>query len=412
MAQQTLNDGDLASSFRGKLNANFTELYGLVGSESSFSFVNSKDDFPDAVAGVITLPAGSSYYLTTLIDLTGDRIVCAGKCALVGSSPEISRITSTGLSSGTPMISSTYSLTLSRIQVEEVGTALSLDASSNSDQALDWAFVNFLNVNTIGTITTYDNFVAIFIAMLNASGMTFAGTFGTVGFSDSLFNSDASGTAISFDASSIITRRIRFDRCAFVILSGETGISLPDAATVPTDGYVLDRVSFSGGGTYLSGVDETSLKADFTGCTSITNTTYAAGYSMQDNSTATTISVAGTAVKIAGTTTANTINQKFTHSDNRLTYVGAKTGVWKIDSPVSFTSGNNKRIGFYIAKNGTVIPTSEMYRTTSGTSAAASLSVQALVQLSTNDYIELWVENETDTTSVTVIAMTPIATEQ
>lgn len=114
MAQETLNNGESGLSIRGKINDNFTELYGLVGAESSFSFVNSKDDFPDAVGGVITLPAGSSYYITTAVDLTGDRLDCAGKCAIVGSSPEISQLTSTGLGAGVPLISSNFSLNLQR----------------------------------------------------------------------------------------------------------------------------------------------------------------------------------------------------------------------------------------------------------------------------------------------------------
>lgn len=412
MAQQTVNNGDTGLSSRTKINSNFTELFGLVGSDSSFSFVNSKDDFPTPIAGVITLPSGSSYFITTLVDLEGDRISCAGKSALIGSSTEISRLTSTGLDSGTPLISSSFSLNLSKIQIESVGTALNLNASANANQSLDWGFVNFLDVPNVGIITSYSNLISIFVALLNSSGLTFAGTFDTIGFSDSIFNSSTGGTAISFDASLVVNRRIRIIQSAFVTLSGETSINLPDTATIPTDGYILRLVNFSGGGTYLSGVGVDSLKSDFSGCTGIINTTYSGSYSMQGNATATVISVTGTAVKVLGTTVESVLNQKFTHSNNRLTYVASKTGYWKFDAPISFTSGNNKRIGFYVAKNGVIITESEIYRTTSGTSAAGSLSIQTLVQLETDDFLEVWVENATDTTNVTVLSMTAIATEQ
>ena len=412
MAQQVLNNGESGLAIRNKINENFSEIYGLVGTDSAFSFVNSKDDFPDAVAGVITLPAGSSYYITTSIDLEGDRISCAGVCALIGSSAEISILTSTGLDVGTPLLSSGFSINLSRVQIQDVGTAVSLNASSNIDQALDWSFVNFLNVETIGTITSYGNFVSNFVGILNSSQLTFAGTIGTISFSNSIFNTDANGTAILVDSGATISRRLRISDSAFVTLPGEFSLNVPLLASVPIDGYILNGVSFSGGGTYLVGIQTESLESNFSECTGINNSTYAAGYSMQDNAVETVIAEVDTPVKIAGTTVANSINQKFSHSNNRLTYVGINSGFFKFDATISFTAGNNKRIGFYVAKNGVVIDESEIYRTTSGTNNTGALSVQALADISTGDYLEIWTENVTDTTNVTALSMTPIVTRQ
>ena len=44
----------------------------------------------------------------------------------------------------------------------------------------------------------------------------------------------------------------------------------------------------------------------------------------------------------------------------------------------------------------------EVYGTTSGTGRAENIVVQTLVKLSTNDYIEIFVENATATNNVTV----------
>lgn len=411
MAQTIINNGDSGLVARTAINGNFSELYGLIGTSSSFSFVNSADDFPAAVAGVRVLPAGSAYYLTTAVDLQGDRIECDGKCAIVGSSPEISQITSTGLASGTALITSTFSLTLSNVQIEEVGTALDLNASSNSDEALDWTSVNFLNVDTVGTITTYDNFIGQLIGFLNSGGLTFAGTFETVGFDNSLFNAAPGTTVIAFDAAAVITRRFRVDSSSFVALAGETALSVPDTITIPTDGYILNGVNFSGGGTYQTGIVVDSLASNFNDCIGITNTTYAGEITMQGNATETVISSTGVAVKVLGTTVLNAITQKFTMpANNRLTYVGAQTKTFKVAISVSFTSNNNKKIGFFVAKNGSLILSSEAYFTSSNGSAA--LNVQSLVTMETDDYIELFVENDTDTSNVTVETMSMIITEQ
>ena len=123
---------------------------------------------------------------------------------------------------------------------------------------------------------------------------------------------------------------------------------------------------------------------------------------MTNNATVTTISTVDTPVKALGTTTANTINQKFTHTDNRLTYVGALIRDFQVTATVSLTSGNNKVIGVYVAKNGVVIPSSEMYSTTSGSGRAESLTCQTILELNENDYVEIWVENSSTSDDITV----------
>jgi acyl-homoserine lactone acylase PvdQ len=131
---------------------------------------------------------------------------------------------------------------------------------------------------------------------------------------------------------------------------------------------------------------------------------------MQSNATATTIGAINTPVKAAGTTTASALNQSFTHSNNRLTYNGTINRVFKVDATVNLSSGNNNNIGVLVAKNGTVIDESRMNVTTSGSGAAQSIAVQCLASLTTNDYLELWVRNNTSTTAITVTDLNLMAT--
>lgn len=72
------------------------------------------------------------------------------------------------------------------------------------------------------------------------------------------------------------------------------------------------------------------IKALFSNCDGISNSSEISQYYMNNNATATVIAATGTPVKIAGTTTSATITSKFTNTDNRATYMGSQTKIFKI----------------------------------------------------------------------------------
>lgn len=366
----------------------------------SLYFVESVTDLPAAVAGVITLENNANYFIIKNIDLMGARLVCGQNTVLIGGSSENCIISSTGLDSATALISSEWSLPMRGLAISH-GTALDLDANGNANQAIDWFGVNFLNCNTVGRIANYSNFIMTDSALLNSSGMEFDGTIGTVGFNQCLFDNRSGGTALIVPATANITRRLRVIYSSIIALSGETALSVSGSATIPVEGYILDTVNFSGGGTYLDGVQHTDNKALFVNNRGISNSAEIANYYMTSNATASDVIDIGVAVKIAGTTTSGTA-EKFSHSDNRATYLGAITRVFEISAIASFTSGNGNLIGFYVRKNTSLVLESETYATANSAGRAENIAIQALVELSTNDYIEMWVENASATTDVTV----------
>lgn len=357
-------------------------------------------DLPASVAGVITLLADTTYLFTKSVDLAGDRLVAVNATAIIGLYTESCKISSTGLT-GNALITSNYSLGLKNISLE-AETPFTLDASANANQALDWQNVNLVNCTNQGTIKTYDNFIGHTIGVLGGSGFSFDGTIGTISFTDTIFNTGSSQKAITLAATLTISRRCRIVYSSFVILSGETGVEVVSGATIPAEGLILDTVNFAGGGTYLSGVLSSDDEARFTDCRGISNSLTAAQYYMNNNATATTISVAGTYYKVAGTTSTGSIAERFTLSSNRATYKGALTTKFKITICLSFTANNGKEIRFRVAKNGTTIASTQMTRTVNGTGVYAALSLQDIEELQTNDYIELFTTNITDTNSVTV----------
>ena len=199
-----------------------------------------------------------------------------------------------------------------------------------------------------------------------------------------------------------ITRRFRIIYSSVVAFASTTGIDVDVSATIPVEGYILDTINFSGGSTYLAGVDYLDNKSSFVRCIGINNTTEIGNYYMTGNSTATTISVASTPVKVAGITTANAINQKFSHIDNRLTFTGALANTFEVNSIATFITSNNRDIKLSIAKNGTVIADSSVPVTSDNAGKAHAVPMQTILEMQTNDYIEIFVQNDTDTNSITV----------
>lgn len=368
--------------------------------EKPFYSIKSRFDFPSAVSGVITLEDNATYFLEKNIDLEGDRLVAGQNTTILGASSENCILSSTGLT-GSALLSSAWTLPLRHFSIT-ANIAINLDATGNANQALDWYGVNFLNCPTVGTIKNYNNFIYFSGALLNSANWTFDGTIDTVAFNQSLFLGLAGQASIIAPSTLTIGRRFRAIYSSFVCPATSTGVSFSNTATVPTQGYILDTVNFSGDGTYVTGPDYLDNKTLFVNSVGIENSREVSQYYMNGNATVTTIATAGVAVKAAGATTSSGLTTKFTNTANRATYTGAITRTFRVIATCSLSTGNNQLIGSYIAKNGVIIPESEIYITSTGSGDILNGTVQALVSLSTDDYIEFWVENDTAATNITV----------
>lgn len=382
-----------------------------IGSVSPYLiFVNAKSDLPAPNGGIITLAANVTYFITTTIDLTGDRLVCGANTTLIGGSSENCRIKSTGLV-GTALITSTYSLPIRNITIE-ADVALDLDGDVNTT-ALDWFGVNFTDCATVGTIKNYSNFIMADSAFLNSGGLTFDGTIGTIGISQSLFNCNAANTAIILPSTVTVTRRFRIIYSSFIVLAAETGINVDVLATIPTESYILDTVNFSGGGTYLAGLDHTSNDSFFSSCTNITNTAVNGQLYMVANATPTVIAFASTFTKVLGTTTPSPDNSKFTHSDNKLTCGAVISRKYLIQATVAFTSGSSNvcEFAFYSSKTASINTPSRTISTANAAGRAENISILCVLELTIGDFIEVHCANNTGANNITVENLNFLITE-
>jgi hypothetical protein len=401
-----IDEAPIDSKQYGRQNRTWTEVdVNFIKTVAYFIFIREPSDFPDAIATVRTLADYTTYFIANNIDLTGDRLVGGENTAIIAGSSENSTLTSTGLGAGIPLLSSIYSTPIRDIAFKNVDTAISFDGTSNpNDMALDWTGVNFLNVPNIGTIKKATNFIFDKGAFLNSKGMKFDGTNGTVGFGNCFFSGDGlAGNILEILPTCTLSRRFRIIYSSLVSFGSTIGIKVSTSANIPSEGYILDTVNFSGGGTYLNGViDNGDNKTLFNNCRGIVNTDPNSQYYMNGNLTTTPITTIGVPVKFLGATSSSSTTQKFTNTNNRATYIGATSQIFKIVATLSLQSGNNNQIGCYIAKNGVILPESEVHGTTNGAGRAENIVIQTKVNLTLNDYIEIFVENETTTNNVLV----------
>lgn len=121
----------------------------------------------------------------------------------------------------------------------------------------------------------------------------------------------------------------------------------------------------------------------------------------------TVISQVDTPVKVSGVTVPE-MNERLTTSNNRLTYTGIRPAMVSVDASFTVDAvGNNKQLSVYIAKNGIVRQSSRsMVRVATGGDNRSGTCLDLMPIEVSGDYIEVWVENNTDTANVNLLDMT------
>lgn len=385
---------------------NIREMVDAVGGTTpdNFVWVSEASDFGTAVGGVITLAANTTYFITTTVDLNGDRLVGNENTTLLGATSEISRLTSTGLSATEYLYTTQWTCPVRYMTFQDVGRAVYIDGTLRT-VAADWDGVNFLNVGEVGVIDSTDNFIFDKGAVLSSTGWTFKGSIGTVALNNSIFTGTGAANAIiTLDSTLSISRRFRVTYSSFVVFGSTIGIDVDAAATIPNEGLILDTLNFAAGGNYVNGITYLDERARWLECRGITNTTSAGGFYMFANTTLTTIPAINTEVKINGVTTPYSVNQKFSHTNNRLTYTGSLTRAFEITASISFRcpARSNRQVGLYVTINGVPINESEVYARTAAVGDMVNANILYVAELSTSDYVEIWIENADDSNDLLV----------
>ena len=394
------------------LRSGYNQTLDIKGNFSIHDFLHYVTDVsdlpePDLVSGTITLEQDHSYLILGSLDLLGLRIICSQDNVIHGLSSENSSITSTSLGLGVPLIESQYTLILRDITFKDVDTCLDLDASIPvDDQVIDWSAVNFENIPNVGTIDNYENFIFSFGAFLSCANLEFFNIVGTVGFNDTLFiGIDSGGPILKFDDNAVITRRIKIRDSAFVVL--DSGIDVSVLATIPDQGYIINDCNFSGPGTYLIGVQSRSNTAFFSKNFGIANSKSVGGYHI--TVPIVTPLTLNTWTKALSSTELSLETQKFSNgsASNKLLFTGTIEDIFFCTYTTALSGTNGKDIQVGVSINGADpgIDTVSI-STTDAAGRIVSHSNSFFLDLKTNDTIEIYVRNITDSTDVTFSQLT------
>ena len=364
---------------------------------NNYVLVKSATDFPAPAGGIITLVAGTLYEVNGTITLA-DKIDLNG-CKLQGRDGANDKLIYTGsaeLFTGSNVGSLNY---------------LTITASTG----------NIFNISAGGALK---NFIVQNSFLVSSSSIgTIQGVGGNVFFENVAFINNTNGITFQNDYNVLLNNSLwsvtnsniyeKFIGSFNVIqlLGGVRNVSSGNSATAVSISGITSLIGgsikvamFLGSGTYVSGSFSDLWEVESFGLN--TEKDDVASGNLYLTTTATTvIAVVNTPVKMLGTTTSASLFRITSPASNRLTYVGAKTKKCLIICSLTSTftgGGSNKYFSFYIAKNGSVLPESKQKVKLINNTDQGPISISCLTSLAPNDYIEVWVENNTDASDMII----------
>lgn len=392
---------DILKAKIGNGNNYWDTLPWFVQGLENYVVVKSLSDFPTPVSGVITLKGNVSYHINGNVDILNNRIELGVNTLIFGINRTTDILRASTLTGS--MFHAAGKFTFMRdIQISCPNGSL-FDLTGGVVQLLAVSLTTTANFGTMNnmSIVSLRN-IASTQRIFTVGGLVLSGSCGNFSLVDALLI-DNVGTFINFGTSTWDS--VIIDRNNFTVNAGQTGFSgATGSANINTGGNGnVGGNNFTGLGIYHSGINHSDILWKFYDNGGMRNTLEHGGYNMVGNATITSIATVSAPVKIAGTTTASSV-EKFTHTDNKLTYNGVDDITLATQFVASFYSDVNatKTWRFFIAKNGSVLSTStQKISTTSNALLYVVISCE-MVDYSTNDYVEAWVQNDTDDTDLTV----------
>lgn len=255
------------------------------------------------------------------------------------------------------------------------------------------------NSASVGTISGFGIvFMNIIQFVGNTNGIIFDGAGGNLLLSNLAWFNNNGGTFETYKGVFGLIEKISGFSS---VPAGATGINVSFNPTVTSAN--INSTPFTGAGTFVNGYTVGSYpgykfsKEWYVECPGLASERdgVAAGNVYVTTPVATAIGTVNTPVKVAGTTTGINLFRTTSLGNNNITYTGAKTRYFTYNASISFTaSGNNQIASFYIYKNGVKLPESKQSRKIGTGADVGSISISGVTQLNSNDYLEVWVEND------------------
>jgi len=368
----------------------------------SVELVNAMTDFPAAVAGVRTLLDNKIYVVGTSIS-TADRFVLGVANMITSLSIEGPKLTYTGTDAMFTGVDKNFQVDQANLDCPN-GTVLDMSGTGGT------GFIRFdkTRVNNAVKLGKFTNMIGVVFsrcALLNLDdGIELLGAnqYAVVSV-EKLRTTTTSATYTFLDLGTIETvtcevTDIIFDGPAgAVAIKGATG----SANIAANKLAIVASCEFDPDMTALSGLTIEDIRWEFRANSGLANSIKATD-TFITASEVVTIGSAGVFVAIGGTAWTSDISSRFTTtSAGVLTYISEQDSIFLVSGVATIEKvvGGTDVLEMRIAKNGTTIPKSGSF-----TEAATptTVSSQALLSLTKNDTLQLFVANNTSAGNIDV----------
>jgi hypothetical protein len=362
-------------------------------------------DFPAAVAGVITLVANTTYLLTASVS-TNNRFVMAANVEMTSANILANTLTYTGPNDMFTAVDINVFFD-NLILAAPAGQVFNISAVSNPFVQL---FIQNMLISSCAKIGTFDDLAAMDIfnssMIAAADGVTLTGA---TNWKSLLINKvGIAGTSVSFAAVDFGTVVFDTVRIGNISITGPVGAmalkGLPNSGNMSAGSLgTITNNSISGGITTSTTILPSDIRWDFFGNNFTADSIDDALLSFNANSTETVIASSGVAVLVNATWTLDDTSRFTTTEAGRATYVGERTKHLPMDIAVGLVpvGGGTKDATISIYLNGSVIANTSRTISVSGTTALG-LSIPWQLTLEEDDYLEVFVSNDTDTANIIV----------
>ncbi|MCW9036739.1 hypothetical protein [Altibacter sp.] len=261
--------------------------------------------------------------------------------------------------------------------------------------------------NSVGTIS---GFGLVFLSIVQYAGNTNGITYTNISrllLSNEGWDSNNTGTFETFTGTFDLIQKVGGYSN---VIAGRTGMQVTGISAITSDAILKDVV-FYGGGTYVVG---TSPYAGFNfskkwtvnspGLT-VENDDVATGNIYITTPATTNFTATGAAgrTKILGTTVSTELFRTTATVNNRIAYDGTKTRKFNIQASFTVDAvGSNKFFTFFIARNGVILTPTAVSTKVIGGGDVRAVSFTGTTTLAPGDFIEVWAQNDSDTTGLIV----------
>ena len=345
------------------------------------------------------------YIIDGAIDLGDQSIkVPAGGLQIAGLGFDVSSITANG-----PVFTrnGTYSGNLQCADLTLTSPSVfDLDNAENGG-AIECVSVNFLNCDSLGTLSAYrqglfNGIGAIFCDDGVIMDDVWAGGFAAI---DSIIIGGMTGSLFKAGPSLTVGGSFRSNINALQISAAGSVCDFAPSNILSDGGFSMTDVRVGNGANGFPNMPHGSVKARFRNCQGQANTYPGIQYSFTNVAT-TVITAANTLAKLAGVTTVADAQWFSMTGNNQATYASAQPIDVEIKCVVTITGNNADQVEIVIrqwdASAGVYLNLSQSGAATlNAAGRAEGIASFAYASIATNDRIEVWIRNLTNSNNVT-----------